>query len=306
MVWTFCIWLFRNLPMVYIYFILYFCLLQYYLRTGGCKYGKACRYNHSKAKSLLLPGLELNFLGLPIRPEEKECPYYMRNGSCKYGSSCRFNHPDPTDARGSEPPAFVNGGSTSLKSPSQSSISSWSSPRALNETAPFVPRMFPPAQGVPSHNIEWNGYQGPVYPPEQSIHPPPTYVISNPASDTNFYAHQQPQMLIDEFPERPGQPECSFYMKTGDCKFKSNCKYHHPRNWLPKSPPRSLSDKGLPLRPGQTICSYYSRYGICKFGPACKFDHPVQLPPPTGSSDNHFVHSAMKEESTVQNWEWKK
>lgn len=42
--------------------------MQYYLRTGGCKYGKACRYNHTKAKTLVTPSLELNFLGLPIRP----------------------------------------------------------------------------------------------------------------------------------------------------------------------------------------------------------------------------------------------
>ena len=42
-------------------------LLQYYLRTGGCKFGKACRYNHTKAKPSAVPVLELNFLGLPIR-----------------------------------------------------------------------------------------------------------------------------------------------------------------------------------------------------------------------------------------------
>lgn len=42
-------------------------LLQYYMRTGGCKYGKACRFNHSRAKASAAPVLELNFLGLPIR-----------------------------------------------------------------------------------------------------------------------------------------------------------------------------------------------------------------------------------------------
>ncbi|KAK9926735.1 hypothetical protein M0R45_023948 [Rubus argutus] len=80
---------------------------KYYLRPGGCKYGKACRYNHGKGKPSVASVVELNFLGLPIRQGERECPYYMRNGSCKYGSNCRFNHPDPTAAGGSEPSIWI-------------------------------------------------------------------------------------------------------------------------------------------------------------------------------------------------------
>jgi hypothetical protein len=51
------------------------------------------------------------------------------------------------------------------------------------------------------------------------------------------------------FPERPGQPECHHYMKTGTCKFGATCKYNHPQ-YL--STPRSnymLSPLGLPIRP---------------------------------------------------------
>lgn len=63
----------------------------------------------------------------------------MRTGSCKYGANCRFNHPDPA-----EPPSgFANGGPIS-----QSSIPSWTAPRTLNETSPFVPMIFSPNQGV--------------------------------------------------------------------------------------------------------------------------------------------------------------
>lgn len=80
------------------------------------------------------------------------------------------------------------------------------------------------------------------------MHPTSAFVMSNTATDTNVYVHQQ-QTPFDEFPERPGQPECSYYLKTGDCKFRSNCKYHHPKNQIPKSSPCPLSDKGLPLRP---------------------------------------------------------
>ncbi|KAK8287476.1 hypothetical protein V6Z12_D07G061600 [Gossypium hirsutum] len=133
---------------------------QYYLRTGGCKFGKACRYNHSKQNSSVSPILELNFLGLPIRKGEKECPYYMRNGSCKYGANCRFNHPDPKLAGACEPPSgYSNGGSVSLQAASLVNMPSWSAPMTLNDSAAYLPIMFSPTQGVPPPNPEWNGYQ---------------------------------------------------------------------------------------------------------------------------------------------------
>lgn len=32
-----------------------------------------------------------------------------------------------------------------------------------------------------------------------------------------------------EFPERPGAPECVFFVKTGRCKFGARCHFHHPK-----------------------------------------------------------------------------
>lgn len=60
-----------------------------------------------------------------------------------------------------------------------------------------------------------------------------------------FYALQRESV----FPERPGQPECQFYMKTGDCKFGAVCRFHHPRERLLPVPDCVLSPIGLPLRP---------------------------------------------------------
>lgn len=114
------------------------------------------------------------------------------------------------------------------------------------------------------------------------MHSPSTYVMNNSAIETNVYMHHQKQMMVEEFPERPGEPECSFFLKTGERKFKSKRKFHHPKNRIPRLPPCNLSDKGLPLRPDQNVCTRYSRYGICKFGPACKFDHPTNLSPSAG------------------------
>lgn len=60
-----------------------------------------------------------------------------------------------------------------------------------------------------------------------------------------FYAMQRENV----FPERPGQPECQFYMKTGDCKYGAVCRFHHPRERLIPAPDCVLSPIGLPLRP---------------------------------------------------------
>ncbi|CDY48135.1 BnaCnng15770D [Brassica napus] len=67
--------------------------------TSGLEGANTCRFSHTKQQtSLPSRPPELNFLGLPIRPGEKECPFYMRNGSCKFGGHCKFNHPAPTTA----------------------------------------------------------------------------------------------------------------------------------------------------------------------------------------------------------------
>lgn len=137
-----------------------------------------------------------------------------------------------------------------------------------------------------------------------------------PSSAYTMNNHHSPQNQAEDYPERPGQPDCSFFLKTGDCKFRYYCKYNHPKNRGSIFTSCTLSDKGLPLRPvmtqflrlhskwsnrhcffffflfyqsmtsflffiefqDQNICAHYSRYGICKYGPACKYDHSPLAP----------------------------
>ncbi|XP_042492524.1 uncharacterized protein LOC122072056 isoform X2 [Macadamia integrifolia] len=135
---------------------------KYYLRPGGCKFGNACRYSHSRKKPLLPPPLsepplDFNFLDLPIRPGESECPEYMRDGFCKFGRNCRFHHPDPTAVEED----YIPSGSVSLH-PScvlQSASTSWSYPP--NETVPDLDAQYAsmtlPLQGL--HPNPKSGYQ---------------------------------------------------------------------------------------------------------------------------------------------------
>jgi len=88
-------------------------------------------------------------------------------------------------------------------------------------------------------------------------------------------------------PQRPGEPECTFYIKTGECKFGPSCKFHHPLNR--PDPSVKLTLAGLPRREGETICPFYLKTGICKYGVNCKFDHP-----PPGELDTARAQQPVK------------
>ncbi|KAJ6422416.1 hypothetical protein OIU84_027387 [Salix udensis] len=276
---------------------------QYYLKTGTCKFGATCKFHHPRDKAGVSGRVSLNILGYPLRPGEVECVYYLRTGQCKYGSTCIFHHPQPANVmvplRGSPVYPTVNSPTT----PGQQSYpgglaTNWS--RASFITSPrwqapsnYTPLILP--QGVVSVP-GWNAYSGQlgsVSSPEsqQQTGNSQIYGTSRQSESVNagsqgtfspyrsgsaplgFYALQRESV----FPERPGQPECQFYMKTGDCKFGAVCRFHHPRERLIPTPDCVLSPIGLPLRPGESLCMFYSRYGSCKFGPSCKFHHPMGI-----------------------------
>lgn len=94
-------------------------------------------------------------------------------------------------------------------------------------------------------------FEAATYPATEGLPTPPAFAMNNLPLDVNFTMRHHPDIGLEEYPERPGEPECSFFLKTGDCKFKSNCKFNHPKSRMNKAKVNSytLSDKGLPLRP---------------------------------------------------------
>ncbi|KAL3617542.1 hypothetical protein CASFOL_037863 [Castilleja foliolosa] len=165
---------------------------KYYLSPAGCKYGTNCRFSHGSDKSFMSShSLEFNFLGLPIRPEEKECPSYMGTGTCKYGASCRFHHPEPTTVGGTDSPSGYGVDGSIPSQHVSSSISSWSSPRALNETSSFTPVIFSQTQGAPTSESDWNSFQTATYPTsENSLPTPPAFSLNN-LTEINFPMQHQ-------------------------------------------------------------------------------------------------------------------
>lgn len=243
-------------------------ICSYYMKTGKCKFGVNCKFHHPKdiqisavgqdavsgeqneaankdgetatgdskaAKTFVpfTPALLHNSKGLPIRPGEVDCPFYLKTGSCKYGATCRYNHPDRIAIK---PPVAGVFGHSVMPSPAANiSIG------GINHAASIIP------------NID------------------PRLATSTLGLGPTIY------------PQRPGQMECDFYMKTGECKYGERCKFHHPVDRSAPTPSMmkqalqqnvKLTLAGLPRREGTIICPFYMKTGTCKFGPTCRFDHP--------------------------------
>ncbi|XP_030508043.2 zinc finger CCCH domain-containing protein 32 isoform X1 [Cannabis sativa] len=272
-------------------------ICQYYLKTGTCKFGASCKFHHPKHGGGSLSQAPLNVYGYPLRPGEAECSYYLKTGQCKFGLTCKFHHPQPagTSVTASAPQFYPPVQSPSVPMPDQFGGPSTSLRVARPPLVPgsyvqgtYGPVLFPHGV-VPLPG--WNPYSAPVSPvlspgAQPTVGGASVYGVTHLPSSTASVARPYSSLPSSigasssspkeqAFPERPGEPECQYYLKTGDCKFGSSCRYHHPRD---RAVPRTnclLSPVGLPLRPGMQPCTFYLQNGHCKFGATCKFDHPL-------------------------------
>ncbi|KAK9285581.1 hypothetical protein L1049_024776 [Liquidambar formosana] len=72
------------------------------------------------------------------------------------------------------------------------------------------------------------------------------------------------------YPDRPGEPDCLYYLRTGLCGYGNNCRFNHPVYAA-----QGVQYRGeLPERVGQPDCGYFLKTGTCKYGSACKYHHP--------------------------------
>ncbi|XP_027116904.1 zinc finger CCCH domain-containing protein 32 isoform X1 [Coffea arabica] len=264
---------------------------QYYLRTGTCKFGASCKFHHPRNAGGSLISVSLNIYGYPLRLGEKECSYYLKTGQCKFGNTCKFHHPQPA---GMSMPATAHPFYPTVQSPSALSeqyccaSTNYRVSRPPILTGSYVPGAYGPfllhTGVVPVPN--WGPYTGPITPgfspgTQASVGATSLYGVSQLNSSATAFAGTYPTLLSDsnqkkqKFPERPGQPECQYYMRYGDCKFGPSCRFHHPPNLVVAKAYSALSPLGLPLRPGMQSCPFYLQKGHCKFGRNCKFDHPM-------------------------------
>ncbi|KAM7276842.1 hypothetical protein ACFE04_018708 [Oxalis oulophora] len=255
---------------------------QFYLKTGACKFGASCKFHHPKHAAGSLSNVPLNSYGYPIRPGENECSYYLKTGQCKFGTTCKFHHPQPagTTMSASAPQFYQPVQSPSARPPVLA---------GSYVQGAYGPMLFPPGV-VPVPG--WSPYSAPVSPAlspgaQPQVGASSFYGVTQLSSSVPQLPGPYPSIPSSSgptmgsiptdqaFPERPGEPDCQYYLKTGDCKFGFSCRYHHPRDRVMPRTNCLLSPIGLPLRPGIQACSFYLQNGHCKFGSTCKFDHPV-------------------------------
>ncbi|KAM7488191.1 hypothetical protein LguiB_025675 [Lonicera macranthoides] len=276
---------------------------QYYMRTGMCKFGASCKYHHPRQGGGSTIPVPLNISGYPLRLGEKECSYYLKTGQCKFGVTCKFHHPQPEGIQMAAPapgPLHAPTIYPAVQSPPVPSSqqygvvpSNWPVARPTMIPGSYIPGTYSPML-LPPGMLPfpgWSPYQAPLSPvaspnTQPTIGASPIYGITQLSPSAPAYTGPYlsapssagpsgSSQREHAFPERPGQPECHYYMKTGDCKFGSSCRYHHPPEWSAEKTIFVLSPMGLPLRPGAPLCSHYAQNGVCKFGPSCKFDHPM-------------------------------
>lgn len=279
---------------------------QHFVKTGTCKFGATCKYHHPKYKAGTSDWQQLNALGYPLRLNEKECSHYVKTGQCKFGVTCKYHHPQPVGPSVAIPgPSsyYPTGPSFSIPSPQQyaGGLTTWPISRTplmanpyLQGPSTYVPLVIPHGMmPVPGWN-SFHGQVGSITSRDVGQQAPGTGLFYGPRYQTDgmnpsiqgalaSYSSRSGSMGIPStntqmehmFPERHGQPECQFYMRTGYCKYGSTCKYHHPRDRTVPLTSCTLSPLGLPLRSGAQTCSFYVRQGFCKYGPTCKYDHPM-------------------------------
>lgn len=269
---------------------------QYYLRTRTCKFGATCKFHHPRDLGGSLTNVSLNYHGYPLRPGEIECSYYLKTGQCKFGITCKFDHPQPAglSVSTSAPSFYPTVHSPSVRMPNPiggASPSFGGMPRPPLLPGSYVSGAYAPmllsSGGVPIPG--WTSYSAPISPAlspgaQPSAGAGSLYGVNPLSTPTAVGPYPLMQSTAGQsstdrkevkFPERPGQPDCQYYLKTGECKFGSSCRYHHPPERAAIVSACSLTPLGLPLRPGEQTCAFYMRNGFCRFGPTCKFDHPM-------------------------------
>ncbi|KAJ6725445.1 ZINC FINGER CCCH DOMAIN-CONTAINING PROTEIN 58 [Salix purpurea] len=254
----------------------------YYIKTGQCKFGATCKFHHPQPGNIQIPAQS-------PAPQIAPVPgptLYPSVQSPSVPSSQQYG------VMVARPPllpgSYVQGPyGTVLLSPKRSSIPKLESLPGTSMEIPLFQYILTidfyslklllllvqaPGSPVASPNTQPAVSSGSVYGMSPLSPSAPAYTgafqytppATGPSSST------QKEHL---FPERPGQPECQYYIKNGDCKFRSSCRYHHPPELV--APNVVLSPIGLPLRPGAPTCTHYTQRGQCKFGSACKFNHPI-------------------------------
>ncbi|XP_050107654.1 zinc finger CCCH domain-containing protein 37 isoform X1 [Malus sylvestris] len=279
----------------------------YFIKTQRCKFGMRCKFNHPKDKVIASDASEnADVFTLPERPSEPPCAFYLKTGQCKFGVTCKFHHPKDIQIPLANQENKAGETGTAIKT--DGTGFSVKAPISFTPALLYNTKELPVRPGEPdcpfylkTGSCKYGATCRYNHPDRYAINPPIAAIshpiVATPAAGLNigvidpaasiYQTVAQPTVGVGPtvYPQRFGQIECDYYMKTGECKFGELCKFHHPidRSAVALSAPKAvpvqdanvkLTLAGLPRREGVVICVYYLKTGTCKYGASCKFDHP--------------------------------
>jgi len=312
----------------------------FYMKTGQCKFGATCRYNHPEGMASVSAtdsgaaggdaaeatfatiadafaadhGAEAagcNSQGYPLNPGAPDCTFYMKTGSCKFGGTCRFNHPE----------FGADGAVSSGASANGQAVNSAGYPlNPEQQDCSFYMKMGSCKFGA---TCRFNHPEGIA--PAGATAPAGAMALGKGSAggkgggDGGKGAFMSCDSLNSAgYPLHPDKPDCSFYVKTGSCKFGATCRFNHPENSAAAAqagggaagaadefqafmgsllgdeaamgqqqpaagdapvPAGDVNEGGFPMRAGVKACNFYMRTGNCKFGATCNWNHPANVQP---------------------------
>ncbi|KAJ3704141.1 hypothetical protein LUZ61_007846 [Rhynchospora tenuis] len=277
----------------------------FFMKTSTCKFGAKCKFNHPKGvvnKNVGEADKQDKF-ALPERPSEQVCVFFAKTGTCKFGMNCKFNHPKDLhnsssgeNLIGTALPGINTEGTAAIAKPSSgfpSAVHLNSKGLPIREAEADCPFYMKTGSCKYGSNCRFNHPDRSVINPslaasivEQAL-PPQALVnlplVANILQNFDLHSASNPSQIAGPpptaYPQRPGEMECDYYMKTGQCKYGERCKFHHPLDRSAVGPDGKkqtvkLTLAGLPRREGAAVCAFYMKTATCRFGATCKFDHP--------------------------------
>ncbi|CAH9104514.1 unnamed protein product [Cuscuta europaea] len=218
----------------------------FYVKTGTCKFGFHCKFNHPRLKSQWPKDKGMLKENNPERTVQSECKYYLTTSGCKYGKNCKYNH-----SREKFQVSLVQ------------EFNFLGLPMRTGEKeCPYYMRTGSCKYGS---NCRFH-------------HPEPTIVAGDDSSSSGYNKGRSVAM------QGTAQSNVSSWSHSSRAMHETTS--YAPPMMYPPTPAIPSPSPDWSSYQEQATCSFYSRYGICKFGPTCRFDHTDHYShPPSAWSD---------------------
>ncbi|KAJ9562525.1 hypothetical protein OSB04_007685 [Centaurea solstitialis] len=244
----------------------------FFIRTGKCKFGTTCIFNHPVLPENSVDLEKGNGNGVKNRCPIP-CKFYLA-GICKYGDSCRFNH-SISEAEKALGLLNVFGfpkrlGKKNCAFYIRTGMCGYGKSCRFHHPDPLfiVPELYSSVvTGESTYDYKEASEIAPPFSESTLSHL--SRPLMTPSASSFVYVHQNFVLGGNKAAKRNQGVRSSFALPAANVETFEDRSYGPP-----KREPCVLNDVGLPIRPGKKVCGNYERLGLCKFGRTCAYDHP--------------------------------